>query len=331
MKLAAIDCGTNSIRLLLGQVSDQGSTFDEYKRLMRIVRLGQDVDKTGAFAPEALERTMAAVDEYAQLINDYGATKIRFIATSASRDVSNRDAFVDGVKKRLGVEPEVISGKEEASLSFRGATADLSQDVERPVMVVDIGGGSTEMVIGSDDIDQSVSMNIGSVRIFERFFKDLDFSTGDGSMDPQVSGKEWGRAFVKASRYIDDQILQAAKEIDIFTAHSLVGVAGTVTTIAAQALRLNAYEPDKIHNARISPADMMRAIFDIQNMTVTQRAKLGFMPEGRADVIGAGALVWMRIIDQFQRESISAGREDFGNIIVSEHDILDGIAMSLMD
>jgi exopolyphosphatase/guanosine-5'-triphosphate,3'-diphosphate pyrophosphatase len=218
MRVAAIDCGTNSIRLLIADI--EGDSFREVTRLMEVVRLGQGVDKTGQFHPDAIARTLAAVDLYAAEIAKRGVEKIRFCATSATRDATNRDLFIEGVFERLGVRPEVISGEEEASLSFLGATRDLPPS-DGPFLVVDIGGGSTEFVFGTDKVEFAKSVNIGCVRMSERHF------THDLPDSGQVAS---------ATEDIDEAIAQAAKIVPITQAKTLIAVAGTATTVAAAAL-----------------------------------------------------------------------------------------------
>ena len=328
--VAGIDCGTNSIRLIIADRQASGEPLNVRTREMRIVRLGEGIDKTGQFAPAALERTFAAVDEYAQIISKYGADKIRFVATSASRDAKNRDEFFTGIKKRLGVTPEVISGEEEATLSFSGATSSF-KDEDEPVLVVDIGGGSTEFVLGQrGQVIDTISTNMGSVRIFERYLAPVvaDAKSGDGSLDPQQT-PGIARALIKASFAIDELIDEADKKLGLDRARTLIGVAGTVTTITAHALGLNDYEPEKIHGSRITPAQMLRSCNWMMNQPVSARAALGYMPTGRADVIGAGALVWSRIIERINGE-IEADGSGLKEILTSETDILDGIALSLL-
>ena len=301
MRVAAIDCGTNSIRLLIAEV--QGDHFREITRDMEIVRLGQGVDQTGQFHVDAIERTLAAVDKYAIEIARRGVERIRFCATSATRDASNRDLFINGVKERLGVAPEVISGEEEASLSFMGATKDLPETLA-PYLVVDIGGGSTEFVIGKRSVESAKSVNIGCVRMSERHFKD----------DP-ASIEE----IESARRDIQSAIAEAAKVVDIKSAKSLVAVAGTATTVAAAALQLPQYDRYAIHLSRIS-AEKVHAVSEMfLKMNREERAALGYMHPGRVDVIGAGSLVLSEIIK-------AVGAKEF---IASESDILDGIAFSL--
>ena len=300
MRVAAIDCGTNSIRLLIADI--EGNSFREVKREMTIVRLGQGVDQTGQFHPDAIERTLAAVDLYAAEIARKGVERIRFCATSATRDATNRNLFIDGVKERLGVEPEVISGEEEATLSFLGATRDLPRN-QAPFLVVDIGGGSTEFVIGTDSVEHAKSVNIGCVRMTERHFAE---GYGQSARDYAIAD-------------IDAAIAEAAEVVPITTATTLIAVAGTATTVAAAALDLPEYDRYSIHLARI-PAKRVHEISEMFfALSREERAKLGYMHEGRVDVIAAGALVLSRIMR-------ATGAQEF---IASETDILDGIAWSL--
>ena len=301
MRVAAIDCGTNSIRLLIADV--QGDNFREVNRDMEIVRLGQGVDQTGAFHPDAIARTLAAVDKYASEIARRGVEKIRFCATSATRDASNRDLFIEGVKQRLGVAPEVISGEEEAKLSFAGATKDLPDSLA-PYLVVDIGGGSTEFVIGHRAVESAKSVNIGCVRMSERHFK------SDPATELEIES---------ARRDIQLAIAEAAKVVDIKAAKSLVAVAGTATTVAAAALQLSQYDRYAIHLSRISAEQTAQVSEMFLKMNREERAALGYMHPGRVDVIGAGSLVLAEIVK-------AVGAKEF---IACESDILDGIAFSL--
>ncbi|MEI6375298.1 MAG: Ppx/GppA phosphatase family protein [Actinomycetes bacterium] len=302
-RVAAIDCGTNSIRLLVADVDQTARTLVDLDRRMVIVRLGQDVDRTGRLAPEALERTFAACDEYARVIADLGAQTVRFVATSASRDASNRDEFVAGVRERLGVDPEVIPGAEEAALSFTGAVRGLPTLVA-PVVVVDIGGGSTEFVRGTESLESAWSVNVGCVRMTERHLR---------SDPPTVEEIQ------AAASDIDRAIDEAAKHVDLDAIASLVGVAGSVTTVAALHLGLAEYDSDAIHASTL-PADAVRTLSDeLLAMTRQQRAALAVMHPGRVDVIGAGALVLRRIVD----------RTGVSSLTVSETDILDGICWSI--
>jgi exopolyphosphatase/guanosine-5'-triphosphate,3'-diphosphate pyrophosphatase len=302
MRVAAIDCGTNSIRLLIADID--GSNFREITRQMEVVRLGQGVDKTGAFHPDAIARTLAAVDLYAAEIAKRGVEKIRFCATSATRDATNRALFIDGVKERLGIEPEVIAGEVEAALSFQGATKDFDKS-QGPFLVIDIGGGSTEFVFGTDSVEAARSMNIGCVRMSERHF------TGDQPDPGQIAS---------AIEDIDEAIHQAAKSVPITDAKTVIMVAGTATTVAAAALDLPAYDRYAIHLSRISAERTSQISTELLRETREQRAAHGYMHPGRVDVIGAGSLVLDRIM-------IATGASEF---VASESDILDGMAWSLV-
>ena len=305
MRVAAIDCGTNSIRLLIADIENGNLT--DVVRQMIIVRLGEGVDKTGEFSSAALERTFAAVDEYAKLIELHQPERIKFVATSASRDVSNREVFVAGIKSRLGIEPSVISGDEEARLSFLGATADLLTDEKAPkapYLVVDIGGGSTEFVLGDTSPQQALSTNVGCVRMTERHL------VGDPPTAKQIAA---------ATKDIDAAIEQAGQVVDLTKAKSLIGLAGSVTTVAALALGLKAYKSEVIHGSRISAQQVHEVASELLAMPRAKRAELGPMHPGRVDVIGGGALVLDRIM---QKTGIA-------EVVVSERDILDGIARDL--
>ena len=300
-RVAAIDCGTNSIRLLIADIS--GGNFKEVLRTMEIVRLGQGVDQNKSFHPDAIARTLSAVEKFAQLIASKGVEKIRFCATSATRDAGNRELFTNGVKKILGVEVEVIPGEQEAALSFIGATKELSQS-DGPFLVVDIGGGSTEFVFGSEKVEFAKSVNIGCVRMSERHL----------NLQPPTMAQ-----IAEAIIDIDLAITQAAKVVPISQAKSLVAVAGTATTVAAAALKLAEYDRYLIHLSRISAPSVHQVAAMFQSMNKDQIAALGYMHPGRVDVITAGALVLSRIM-------AATGASEF---IASESDILDGIAWSL--
>ena len=307
MRVAAIDCGTNSIRLLIADV-DNGKLTDVV-RTMVIVRLGEGVDQTGQFSQAALQRTFAATDTYAELIAQHKPTRVRFVATSASRDVSNRNEFVSGIKARLGIEPDVISGDEEAALSFLGATADLINEVNPPTapfLVVDIGGGSTEFVLGATKPTAAISTNVGCVRMTERHL----------ISDPPTAAQ-----IASATFDIDTAIDSAYQAVPVAQAQSLIGLAGSVTTVAALALNLSEYDSTQIHGSRISAVAVHRVTQELLTMTRADRAQLGPMHEGRIDVIGAGALVLDRIM----------ARTGMAEVVVSERDILDGIARALSD
>ena len=302
MRVAAIDCGTNSIRLLIADID--GNNFREVVRDMEIVRLGQGVDQTGQFHPDAITRTLTAVDKFAAEIVKRGVEKIRFCATSATRDATNRHLFVDGVRERLGIEVEVISGNEEAALSFAGAIQDLDPS-QGPFLVVDIGGGSTEFVFGTTSVESARSVNIGCVRMSERHF------ANDPATTEQV---ELARIDIQAA------IAIAAAEVPISKAKTLVAVAGTATTVAAAGLNLAEYDRYAIHLARISATQVHDASAMFLRRNREERVSLGYMHPGRVDVIGAGSLVLSEIMK-------ATGASEF---VASESDILDGMARSLV-
>jgi exopolyphosphatase / guanosine-5'-triphosphate,3'-diphosphate pyrophosphatase len=331
-RVAAIDCGTNSLRLLIADADAAAHQLIDVERRMEIVRLGQGVDATGTLAPEALERTLRVLAEYARDIRDAGATAVRMVATSATRDATNAADFTRGVLTTLGVAPEVISGSEEAMLSFAGAIAELAGAgagnagaagagarlaPEPPYLVVDIGGGSTEFVLGTgsaalavDDVAAAtaelaaISVDVGCVRLTERHLR------SDPPTDAEVKG-----ATADIDRALDD----VAAAIAVPQARTLVGLAGSVTTVAAIALGLSRYDPGRTHHARI-PADIVHAVTrQLLAQTRQERAAIGSMHPGRVDVIGAGALVLDRVLQRF----------GFAEVVASEHDILDGIAWSM--
>lgn len=301
-RVAAIDCGTNSIRLLIADRADGRLT--DLTRQLRIVRLGQDVDRTGRLAPEAIERTRQALADYADAINAAGATVVRMAATSATRDAANRDEFAAMVRGALGVEPEVISGAEEARLSFVGAVSGLP-DAPSKLLVADIGGGSTELVAGSPGDRASLrahSMNIGCVRMTERHLAD----------DPPTAAQVAG-----AVADIDAAIERAARDVPLAQAGCFVGVAGTVTQLAAVALGLTSYDPAVIHGATLSAAQVREWTARLLRLDHAGRVELPAMHPGRADVITAGALILDRLV----------GAVGAAEVVVSEHDILDGLAI----
>ncbi|MEU2427984.1 Ppx/GppA phosphatase family protein [Streptomyces sp. NPDC007861] len=301
-RVAAVDCGTNSIRLLVADADPATGQLVDLDRRMTIVRLGQGVDRTGRLAPEALERTFAACREYAEAIKAHGAERIRFVATSASRDAENRDDFVRGVLDILGVEPEVISGDQEAEFSFTGATKELPGHEER--LVVDIGGGSTEFVVGHDRVEAARSVDIGCVRLTERHVR----------TDPPAPAEA---AAIRAD--IAAALDLAEETVPIREAQTLVGLAGSVTTVAAIALGLEAYDPSVIHHSRISREQVAGVTGRLLSATHDERAAIPVVHPGRVDVIAAGALVLLEIMDRIGIEEV----------VVSEHDILDGIAWSI--
>jgi exopolyphosphatase / guanosine-5'-triphosphate,3'-diphosphate pyrophosphatase len=301
-RVAAIDCGTNSIRLLIADIT--GDNFKEVLRTMEIVRLGQGVDQNKAFQPDAIDRTLSAVRLFKDHIASKGVEKIRFCATSATRDATNRNLFIDGVREILGIEVEVIPGEEEAELSFIGATKELRQS-DSPFLVVDIGGGSTEFVFGSEKVDFAKSVNIGCVRMSERHLN---------TQPPSMA--QIAQAIVD----IDIAITQAAAVVPITTAKTLIAVAGTATTVAAAALELTDYDRHMIHLSRISASNVHKVAASFQSMNKDQITSLGYMHPGRVDVITAGSLVLSRIM-------AATGASEF---VASESDILDGMAWSLI-
>ncbi len=308
-RVAAVDCGTNSIRLLIADHDDDAGTMHDVRRAMRIVRLGEGVDRTGALSETALARTFAAIDEYHGLIEAAGAQQVRFVATSATRDASNREDFVWGVRERLGVEPEVIEGAEEARLSFEGATRDLGArqpQAVAPYLVVDIGGGSTEFVVGSTGPDAGRSVDVGCVRLTERHFHH----------DPPLPAE------VAAARDdVDAAIARVVTTVPLRSAATMIGLAGTVTTVAGIALSHERYDPDLLHHSIISAADVHRTTEMLLYSDRDRRAAIPVMHPGRVDVIMAGALILSTIV----------AYTGVPEVLVSEHDILDGIAWSIVE
>ncbi|GAA4205123.1 Ppx/GppA phosphatase family protein [Actinocatenispora rupis] len=316
-RVAAIDCGTNSIRLLVADRSGSdrngaersggdrgGDGLTDVVRRMEIVRLGEGVDRTGMLAPQAIERTRVALVDYAEQIRALGATKVRMVATSASRDAGNAADFRAMVLDVLGVPPEVISGDEEAQLSFAGAVAGLPADLAAPYLVVDIGGGSTEFVVGTDRAESAVSVNIGCVRMTERHLR------ADPPTAEQVAAAE-----ADIGAVVEGALATVAAD----RARTLVGLAGSVTTVAGIALDLPEYRPERIHHARIGRDRIAEISARLLGETHDERMAIPVMHPGRADVIGAGALI-LRII---------ADRTGLSPVVASEHDILDGIALSI--
>lgn len=310
MRVAAVDCGTNSIRLLVADVDPvpQGApVLTDVSRRMEVVRLGEGVDRTGRLSAAALDRTLGALRHYADEARELGAQRVRMVATSATRDAENRDEFVARVREVLGVDPEVATGDEEAALSFAGATGDLRgrRQYPEPYLVVDIGGGSTEFVLGDGRGAQSArSVDIGCVRLTERHLHD------DPPTDEQVQA-----AVADVSRALD--VVRDA--VDLGAARTLVAVAGTATTVAAIALGLETYDAERIHLSRMRVAEVDEVTARLLRMTRAERAALGVMHPGRADVIGAGALILREVV-----RAVGTG-----DAVAGEHDILDGIALSL--
>jgi exopolyphosphatase/guanosine-5'-triphosphate,3'-diphosphate pyrophosphatase len=303
---AAIDCGTNTIKLMIATLHkfDSGPEgADVHVRETRMVRLGQDIDRTGRLADEALARAFAAIDEYAALIAKHPVERIRFCATSAARDASNGDVFAAGVRERLGIDPEVVTGHEEARLAYDGAVRNLRDAPAEPVLVVDIGGGSTELILGGRTPSAEHSMDIGSVRLHERHLH----------ADPPTPDQ------VAAATATIDAALEACP-VRPDEAATVVGVAGTILTVAAGVLDLPAYDRDAIDQSVLSRADVHAMTERLLAMTVEERLALPYMHPGRADVIGAGALILDRVLR----------RTGVDSLVVSEADILDGICWSLV-
>jgi len=309
MRVAAVDCGTNSVRLLIADVAGGGLT--DVERRMEIVRLGEGVDRTGRLAPEALARTFTAMRGYAKLIAEHadgGPTPVRVVATSATRDAANRDEFTAGVREIFGVDPEVVSGDEEARLSFAGATGDLPPGLAEPYLVVDIGGGSTEFIVGaaSGEVSGAISVDIGCVRLTERHLK----NAGD---PPAAEAVQAVVADVEAAL---DRVERA---VPVREARTLIGLAGTVTTVTGIALDLPAYDSARIHHSRVPAGRVSEIVSRLLAMTHDERAAIPVMHPGRVDVICAGSLILDRIMRRF----------GFTEVVASEHDILDGIAFGL--
>ena len=306
MKVAAVDCGTNSLRLLIAESKPEGGLVD-LDRQTEIVRLGQGVDATGEFHPDALKRTFAVTERYAKLITNAGVPtdRIHFVATSASRDAKNRDGFFEGIKSRLGVLPDVISGDAEARLSFTGALSRVRPEGD-PVLVMDIGGGSTEFIVGSSAgvMASAISLDIGSVRLTERFLK----------VSPPAEDD-----LARATDHVDRMLEESG--VDFGSIGTWIGVAGTATTLAGVYLELEQYDRDRVHGSRIPRHDVGGLLIRLSGMTVAQIRSLPSMHPDRADVITGGTLVAARV----------AERLGVPHLLVSESDILDGIALAMLD
>jgi exopolyphosphatase/guanosine-5'-triphosphate,3'-diphosphate pyrophosphatase len=318
-RVAAIDCGTNSLRLLVADIYPGNGQLVDLHRRMEIVRLGQGVDATGKLAPEALARTFAMLAGYAKTISDSGARSVRMVATSATRDASNAAEFTAGVRQILGIDPEVVSGAQEAYLSFSGATAELVAGApsaghpQPPFLVVDIGGGSTEFVLGGPAISDpppaeselsAISVDIGCVRLTERHLRD----------DPPTKAQ-----IDTATADIDAALVKVADAVGVAGARTLVGLAGSVTTVTAIALGLATYDANRTHHARISALRVHEVTASLLAQNHRERAANPVIHPGRVDVIGAGALILDRTMHKF----------GFTEMVASEHDILDGIAWSM--
>jgi exopolyphosphatase/guanosine-5'-triphosphate,3'-diphosphate pyrophosphatase len=317
-RVAAFDCGTNSIRLLIADLDGHGGLTDVV-RTLELVRLGEGVDRTGRFSEAALERTLLAVRSFTDLCREHDVERIRFVATSATRDAANRADFTDAVHTILGVPAEVILGTEEAALSFRGALTALATPEPAPEeptpqhLVVDLGGGSTELVLGNSTPDSAYSMNVGCVRLAERNIHS----------DPPLETE-----LADIRRHVTEALHVASATVDLSRATEVIGVAGTVTTITAHALGLTSYDPEAINGSRLPLADMLRSCDALSRMPRAERAALPFMHPGRIDVITAGAIIWSTILQRVADATAAAGRP-LEWVTTSEHDILDGVALSL--
>ena len=343
-RVAAIDCGTNTIRLLIAdaRASSGGAVrLVPLVRLNEIVRLGQGVDRTGRLDEAALERTLAVVGDYADRCRELGAQSVRFVATSATRDASNRAVFVEGVRELRGVEPEVVSGQTEARLSFAGsrlgadgggavpgaaagpdAAAEPGPDAAAEPgpdaagtrrLVTDLGGGSTELVLGVDAPDAAYSMNTGSVRVTERYLADGVTPAAEAAARDHV------RALLD----------RAGAVVDLGATRELVGLAGTITTVTAHALGLESFEPEAIDGARLDVGTALASCEAIVHSTAAERESWGYLRPGRRDVIAAGALVWSEVIARVVEATAAHGHR-LTHTVTSLHDILDGIALSLV-
>jgi exopolyphosphatase / guanosine-5'-triphosphate,3'-diphosphate pyrophosphatase len=304
-RVAAVDVGTNSVRLLIAEEGDGGAEpLRTLERQMRITRLGQGVDATGHLHDDALARTLSTLEDYAGRWRALGVDRVRVAATSAVRDAADRARFFDGVVARTGAAAEVLSGEEEGRIAFLGATATVTG--QPPIVVLDIGGGSTELIRGTTTVEAMSSRQLGCVRLTERALH----------TDPPTAAE------LGAARGLVDSELDAVEElVDPAAARTLVGVAGTITTIAALYLELPAYEPARIHGTRVPAADVAAITGRLCGMTVAQRRGLGPMAPGREDVIHAGAIILERVVQRF----------GFADVLVSETDILDGLAIELLD
>ena len=328
-RVAAIDCGTNTIRLLIAEADrDQMGRprLEVLRRRNEIVRLGQGVDRTGVLDPEALERTLTVVAAYAADCAELGVAPgeaaRRFVATSATRDARNREDFVAGVRRLLGIAPEVVSGQEEARLSFSGSLLGAREGAgggaqgeraQAPRLIVDLGGGSTELVLGVDAPSAAISLDTGSVRITERFLTGGVTAVAEAAARAEVRGLLDG----------------AERVVDLSASGQLVGLAGTITTVTAHALGLQAFDPQALGGAELSPQAVLASCEAIVHSTAEQRASWGYLAPGRRDVIAAGALVWSEVVSRVVERTTAAGRP-LERVITSLYDILDGIALSLV-
>ena len=304
--VAAVDCGTNSTRLLVADTD--GTTLT---RLMRITRLGQGVDATGELAPEAVERTIEVLREYRRVMDEHGVERVRMTATSAARDAANRDLFFEQATEVVGTDPELLSGEDEARLSFLGATAELDP-TDGPFLVVDIGGGSTEFAVGPVSAERRgepegvLSVDMGCVRLTEKFLHH----------DPPAP-EELSQAISVVRDYLDD----VARDVPaVLGAERLVGLAGTVTTVAAVELGLQSYDPQLVHHFVLTRAAVEDVFRTLATESRAQRIHNPGLEEARADVIVGGTAILVAVLRYF----------GFDECLVSEADILDGLAASLL-
>ena len=319
--VAGIDCGTNSIRLKIARVDADGMT-DVVPRTLRVIRLGQDVDRTHRFADDALERAYAAAREFAAILSRHEVDALRFVATSATRDAANRDEFEDAIESILGVRPEVIPGTEEAALSFLAATSVVARrGLHAPYLVVDLGGGSTELVLGGDgesapdtQVAAAFSMDIGSVRMTERHLHD------DPPTQEQVDA---------AIADIDAHIDEAFTHVPAGRARTIIGVSGTVTTMTALTLGLPEYDHRAVDGVRVSLDDAYAVDERFLRMTRAERATYRTIHPGRIDVVGGGALVWSRVLARVSDAAARDHGEAIDSFVASEHGLLDGICLDL--
>lgn len=315
-RVAAIDCGTNTIRLLVADLvhTGQAVTLSDVTRSGRIVRLGVGVDRTGYLDQAALERTLEATADFARVVGELGAERVRFIATSATRDARNREDFTAGVRRVLGVEPEVVSGQEEAELAYLGSLVGADPAPAGSArLVVDLGGGSTELVLGVDAPAAAYSMNTGSVRVTERYLADGVTPAAEAAARDHV------RALLD----------RAGAVVDLGATRELVGLAGTITTVTAHALGLESFEPEAIDGARLDVGTALASCEAIVHSTAAERESWGYLRPGRRDVIAAGALVWSEVIARVVEATAARGHR-LTCTVTSLHDILDGIALSLV-
>lgn len=316
--VAGIDCGTNSIRLKVARVDEHGME-EIVPRTLRVIRLGQDVDQTHRFADEALERAYAAAGEFAEILREHPVDGIRFVATSATRDAENREQFEDAMERILGVRPEVIPGTEEADLSFLGATSVVERDLEAPYVVIDLGGGSTELVLGGDgvtapktEVQAAFSMNIGSVRMTERHLHT------DPPTDDEIA---------EAIADIDEHIDEAFRVVPAGKARTIIGVSGTVTTMTALTMGLKEYDHRLVDGVRVPFPDAFAVNDRFLRMPREERREYRTIHPGRIDVVGGGALVWSRVLTRIGEAAKADHGVAIDSFVASEHGLLDGIVL----